>query len=134
MAASKAPDSRPLSPHVQVWRWHLTMAASIAHRVSGMALYFGSFLIALWLAALAFSPELHSGLQVFMSSWFGRAILFLWVAGVLYHLANGVRHLIWDGPGSGFDPKAASNASAFNFAFAFAGALIITYFSLRGAA
>jgi succinate dehydrogenase / fumarate reductase, cytochrome b subunit len=55
------------------------------------------------------------------------------VAAVLFHLANGIRHLIWDGPGSGFDPKIASSVSAFNFAFAFAGALIITYFAMRGA-
>jgi succinate dehydrogenase / fumarate reductase, cytochrome b subunit len=124
-------DSRPLSPHVSLWRWHLTMAASIAHRVSGMALYFGSFLIALWLAALAANPEVFALMQGVMNSWFGRLILFLWVAAVLYHFANGIRHLIWDGPGTGFDPKTASSVSAFNFAFAFAGALVITFLALR---
>jgi succinate dehydrogenase / fumarate reductase, cytochrome b subunit len=127
-------DPRPLSPHVQLWRWHLTMAASIAHRVSGMALYFGSFLIALWLAALAANPEIHALARQIMTSLFGRVILFLWVAVVLYHLANGIRHLVWDGPGQGFDPKMASTVSAFNFAFAFAGALVITWLALsRGA-
>jgi succinate dehydrogenase / fumarate reductase, cytochrome b subunit len=112
----------------------LTMAASIAHRVSGMALYFGSFLIALWLAALAANPEIHALAREIMTSLFGRVILFLWVAAVLYHLANGIRHLVWDGPGQGFDPKTASTVSAFNFAFAFAGALVITWLALSRAA
>ncbi len=127
MAGQPPPDSRPLSPHLQVWRPHLTMAASITHRITGFGLYLGTFLIAAWLAALAFSPEAFGVIRDIMQSWFGRAALFLWAVAVLFHLANGLRHLLWDGPGIGFDPKLASAWSAFNYAFAFAGAAALWY-------
>ena len=48
--------SRPLSPHLQVWRWHVTMLGSILHRASGVALYAGAALTVVWLASLAAGP------------------------------------------------------------------------------
>jgi succinate dehydrogenase / fumarate reductase cytochrome b subunit len=130
MAGSTRNDTRPLSPHVQVWRWHLTMAASIAHRVTGVGLAFGTLLIAAWLVALASGPDLYGQVQAIVQSWPGRVILFLWTMAVLYHLLNGIRHLLWDGPRIGFNPKTASAVSAFNFAFAAAGAVSIWFFAL----
>ena len=53
MASTSRADPRPLSPHLQIWRFHITMAASITHRITGTALYFGSFLITAWIVALA---------------------------------------------------------------------------------
>jgi succinate dehydrogenase / fumarate reductase cytochrome b subunit len=53
----------------------------------------------------------------------GQIILFLWAVAVLYHFANGIRHLLWDGPGLGFSPKVASQVSVFNYAFAVVGAI-----------
>ena len=118
MAAQHNADSRPLSPHIQIWKWHATMAASISHRVSGSALYVGTFLLAAWIIAAATGPEAYAHVESFMLSWFGRLILFGFTAAITYHFANGIRHLIWDGPGTGFSPGAASGVSVFNFVFA----------------
>ena len=125
MAGSKQADSRPLSPHLQVWRPHATMAASITHRITGCALYFGSFLIAAWLVALALGRTAYEALEAVIVSLPGQILLFLWTIAVLFHFANGIRHLLWDGPGIGFTPEVASRVSVFNYAFAVLGAIAI---------
>lgn len=101
------------------------MAASITHRITGVALYFGTFLIGAWLLALAISPECFEPIQAIISSIPGKVILFLWTIAVLFHFANGIRHLLWDGPNAGFEPKTASAVSFFNYAFAILGAVAI---------
>lgn len=132
MAGADWTDERPMSPHIQVWKWHATMAASIFHRVTGAALYFGSFLIALWIVALGArpagggeAPALYSTIEAILASIPGQVILVLWAAAVLFHWANGIRYLVWSGPRVGFDPKTASGVSVFNFVFAILGALAI---------
>ncbi|MEM9739513.1 MAG: succinate dehydrogenase, cytochrome b556 subunit [Pseudomonadota bacterium] len=130
MSSGDRTDPRPLSPHLQVWRFHLTMHASIMHRITGSALYFGSALIAAWIFALTLSPQADGDapsffwlIEMVITSIPGQIILVLWAAAVLFHLANGIRHLLWDGPRIGFDPKTASTWSAFNFLFAVFGAI-----------
>ncbi len=125
MAGPGPADPRPLSPHLQIWKWHWTMAGSIFHRVSGVGLYGGAFLIGAWLIALATGPEAYAFFEMIAFSLPGQFILFAWSMAVLYHLANGLRHLIWDGPMIGFNPGAASLWSMFNFAFAIIGAAVI---------
>ena len=133
MSTNAPADPRLLSPHLQVWRFHLTMVASIMHRITGVALYFGTFLITAWLFTLSLPmnggdpPASFVFLQGLMTSIFGQIVLTLWAAVVLYHFANGIRHLLWDGPRIGFDPKTASNWSLFNFVFAAAGAVGIWF-------
>jgi succinate dehydrogenase / fumarate reductase, cytochrome b subunit len=122
MSPAPKSDSRPVSPHLQVWRWHPTMAASIMHRVSGVGLYGGTLLIAVWLVALASGPDAYLTAETIAFSIPGQILLFLWAFAALFHLANGIRHLVWDGPGIGFSPKVASQVSVFNFAFAALGA------------
>ena len=122
MSGTPRADARPLSPHLQVWRPHLTMAASITHRFTGMALYFGTFLIAAWLVALATEAPFYAFIEDVAFSWYGKIALYLWAVAVLYHFANGIRHLLWDGPAIGFDPKLASSVSLFNYTFAILGA------------
>jgi succinate dehydrogenase / fumarate reductase cytochrome b subunit len=101
---------RPLSPHLQVWRFHLTMAGSILNRIAAGALSFGALFVVAWLAAAAFGPDAYAGFTAVMESPIGLLIWFgLTLAGV-YHLTAGVRHLIWDA-GSGLTPKAATNAT-----------------------
>ncbi len=122
MAEAGRTDPRPLSPHLQVWKWHWTMAGSIFHRVSGVGLYGGAFLIGAWLVALATGPQAYALVEAIAVSMPGQLLLFLWCMAVLYHLANGVRHLIWDGPMIGFSPRVASVWTLLNFAFAILGA------------
>lgn len=125
MAGPSSTDPRPLSPHLQIWNWHATMYASIFHRLTGIGLYGGAFLIGAWLIALASGPEAYAFVETIIFSLAGQFILFAWTMAVLFHLINGLRHLIWDGPGAGFSPKAASLWSLFNFAFAIIGAATI---------
>ena len=86
---------RPLSPFM-TYRWTLTMAMSIAHRITGMALYFGTLLLAWWLIATASGPGAYAQIQGFTSSWIGRVIVFGYTWALLHHMLGGARHLIWD--------------------------------------
>ena len=92
---------RPLSPHLQIYRWTLTMLLSIVHRATGMALYFGTLLLAWWLIAAASGPGAYSNVQAFTGSIIGRLILFGYTWALLHHMLGGIRHLIWD-TGHGF--------------------------------
>lgn len=105
-AVSGAPSKRPLSPHLQVWRFTVTMAASITHRGAGVALYGGSVLLTLWLFALAASPALFSALTGFIQSPVGFVIVAGFVWSLCFHLLNGLRYLYWDS-GRGFALKTA---------------------------
>jgi succinate dehydrogenase / fumarate reductase cytochrome b subunit len=89
-------DPRPLSPHLQVYRWQLTSVLSILHRATGVALSVGAVLLVWWLAAAAAGPAPYAHLQGFIGSWFGLLLLFGWSVALFYHLCNGIRHLWWD--------------------------------------
>jgi succinate dehydrogenase / fumarate reductase cytochrome b subunit len=86
---------RPLSPFL-TYRWTLTMAMSIVHRITGIALYFGTLLLAWWLVATATGPGAYAQVQAFTSSFIGRVIVFGYTWALLHHMLGGVRHLIWD--------------------------------------
>lgn len=89
-------DTRPLSPHLQVYRWQLTSVLSILHRFSGVALCGGTILLVWWLVAAAEGPGAYAGVQHFLGSWIGLVLLFGWTLALYYHLCNGIRHLFWD--------------------------------------
>ena len=95
--------SRPLSPHLQIYKPMLTMMMSIAHRITGAALYFGMLLFAWWLIAAAAGAITYAGFETFMGSLIGRLILFGYTWALLHHLLGGIRHLIWDTL-HGFEP------------------------------
>ncbi|MCC6780531.1 MAG: succinate dehydrogenase, cytochrome b556 subunit [Hyphomicrobiales bacterium] len=100
----KAPAERPLSPHLSIYKPTLTMMMSIAHRISGAGLYFGTLLVAWWLLAAASSPNAYAGVSGFMGSWLGRFILFGYTWALMHHMLGGIRHLIWD-TGRGYGPQ-----------------------------
>ncbi|MGA8757577.1 MAG: succinate dehydrogenase, cytochrome b556 subunit [Stellaceae bacterium] len=87
---------RPLSPHLQVYRWQLTSVMSIMHRATGVALSAGAVLLVWWLVAAASGPDAFNGVQNFLGSWIGIVMLLGWTAALFYHLCNGIRHLVWD--------------------------------------
>ena len=95
-------DPRPLSPHLQVYRWQLTSVMSVLHRVSGVALTAGALLLVWWLVAAAAGPGPYAQVQWFLGSPLGLLLLFVWTAALFYHLCNGLRHLWWDA-GHGFE-------------------------------
>lgn len=100
-------NSRPLSPHLQVYRWTVTMASSILHRATGAALGAGTLLLAWWLLAAASGPDAFEVVQDFMAGIIGRLILFGFTWALMFHLLNGIRHLAWDA-GKGFELKTAT--------------------------
>lgn len=88
--------ARPLSPHLQIWRWHVTMLSSILHRVTGSASVAGIILIAAWLVCLALGHEAYTVFVQYAASPLGLLVWFgLSLAGFV-HLTGGLRHLIWD--------------------------------------
>jgi succinate dehydrogenase / fumarate reductase, cytochrome b subunit len=95
---------RPLSPHLQAYRFTLTMAMSIVHRITGVALYFGTLLLVWWLIAASSGPGAYSYVQAFTSSFIGRLIVLGYTWALLHHLLSGIRHFIWD-LGYGFKPN-----------------------------
>ena len=80
----------------------LTMMMSIVHRITGVALYLGMFVVAWWLAATAYAPSSFATFQNIWSSLLGRLILLGFTWALLHHMLGGIRHLIWD-LGYGFD-------------------------------
>jgi len=97
------PMARPLSPHLQIYKPMLTMTMSIAHRITGAALYFGTLLLAWWLIAAASGPSTYASVQWFMQTLIGKLILFGYTWALIHHMLGGIRHLIWD-TGRGFGP------------------------------
>lgn len=87
---------RPLSPHLQIYRWQLTSVLSILHRAAGIALTIGAAILVWWLVAAASGPEAYATVQNFLGSWIGVVLLLGWSAALFYHLCNGIRHLVWD--------------------------------------
>jgi succinate dehydrogenase cytochrome b subunit len=95
---------RPLSPHLQVYKFMLTYLMSGLHRISGAVLYFGMLLVAWWLVAASSGPNAYANFQWFIGSWIGRLVLFGYTWALLHHMLGGIRHLIWD-TGRGFEPS-----------------------------
>lgn len=105
-----ASSDRPLSPHLQIWRWNVTMALSILHRAAGVGLGLGTLLLAWWLIAAASGPEAFATAQAFLGSILGRLVLLGFTAALFFHLCNGVRHLVWDA-GYGFEVATAERTA-----------------------
>lgn len=101
-----AQAGRPLSPHLQIYRWYFTMALSIVHRVTGVGLVLGMMLLTCWLVALAGGPESFATAQWLMHGFLGGLILFAFTLTLFFHLLNGIRHLAWDA-GWGFEKQQA---------------------------
>lgn len=86
----------PLSPHLQIWRWTITMATSILQRATGIALYAGSALLVLWLFSAAVSDGFYKAVTGFLGSPFGLFILVGFTWAQMFHMCNGIKYLIWD--------------------------------------
>src|ERR1700761_8780751 len=105
MSVANRPVHRPLSPHLQIYKWQLTAVLSILHRATGIALAAGALYLAGWVIC-AVSPNAYHYFQVFNGSLLGRFVLAGWLFSMFYHLCNGIRHLFWDA-GYGFELKDA---------------------------
>lgn len=102
---AKASDGRlirrPLSPHLGIYRWPITMLTSILNRATAIFLSLGTLLLVWWLAAAAAGPAAFAQVQEFLISPIGLILLLGWTASLFFHLLAGIRHLAWDA-GYGF--------------------------------
>lgn len=96
MSDTSVKQERPLSPHLQIYKWQLNMATSIFHRITGVALTVGLLLVIWGLFALADSREAYEYFTAFCSTWIGQLMLVGWSFAFYYHLCTGIRHLIFD--------------------------------------
>jgi len=95
---------RPLSPHLTVYRWPITMTLSILHRMTGVALSVGLIILAIWLIALSSSAQAYGQFTALLGSIVGRLLLMAFSFAFFFHLCNGIRHLFWD-VGKGFEMR-----------------------------
>ncbi|MBC7282421.1 succinate dehydrogenase, cytochrome b556 subunit [Hoeflea sp.] len=100
-------QNRPLSPHLSIYKQYPTMVMSILHRLTGMALYAGTLLVAWWLVAAASGPDYFDWVNGILGSFLGRMVLFGYTWALLHHLLGGIRHFIWD-TGHGLDPQTST--------------------------
>jgi len=119
------PAQRPLSPHLQIYRPQLTSVLSITHRMTGIALSIGALFLVWWLVAAATGDGAFAAAQWFFGSWLGLLMLLGWTFCFFFHLANGIRHLVWD-TGHGFDLPAAY-ASGWAVAVASAALTVVAF-------
>lgn len=101
---------RPLSPHLQVYRWPLSMALSISHRITGVGLGIGTLLLTCWLlTAAGGSDGAFDRFQAFLGSAVGLFLLFCWSLALVFHFMTGLRHL-WMDSVRGLDDNAYNNS------------------------
>jgi succinate dehydrogenase / fumarate reductase cytochrome b subunit len=94
---------RPLSPHLQIYKFTLTMANSIVQRGTGMAMYCGTLLIVLWLGSAALGDGPFGVINAIYGFWLVQVLLFLASWALFHHMLGGIRHFIWDS-GNLMDP------------------------------
>jgi succinate dehydrogenase / fumarate reductase cytochrome b subunit len=99
---ANAAKNRPLSPHLQIYKFIPTMASSIIHRITGGALYFGTLLVAWWLIAIASGEAYYEAASWVFGSIIGQIILFGFTWALVQHMLGGLRHFMWD-LGYGFE-------------------------------
>ncbi len=107
---------RPLSPHLGIYRWQLTMALSILHRASGVFLSLGTVLLVLVLLAVASGQSEFEMIQGLLNHFIGQLFMLGWTVSLYLHMANGLRHLIWDA-GVGLGKNIANQSGLFVIAF-----------------
>jgi succinate dehydrogenase / fumarate reductase cytochrome b subunit len=91
-----AAQQRPLSPHLQVYKWQITMVLSILHRATGVFIALGAFVLLAWLLSVAGGEEQYQQFLAYAGSIPGRLLLLAMFGSFFYHLLNGIRHLLWD--------------------------------------
>jgi len=97
-------EKNPLSPHLQIYKWHLSMILSIAHRIVGVINSVAMVLICLWTISFPFGEENYEIIKILFQSFFGKLLIISLSWSFSFHILSEIRHLIWD-LGYGFDLK-----------------------------
>ena len=100
-------SNNPLSPHLQIYRWHISSLLSITHRIAGVINLLALILIFFWLVVLSLGESNYELFLSIINSFFGKSILIGFTWSMSFHLLSGIRHLVWD-LGYGFEIKTAN--------------------------
>ena len=104
-------SNNPLSPHLQIYRWHISSLLSITHRISGVINLLAIILIFFWFLFLSFGESNYESFLLIINSFFGKFILIGFTWSMTFHILSGIRHLVWD-LGYGFEIKIANISGA----------------------
>ena len=118
----------PLSPHLQIYRWHISSLLSITHRISGVVNLLALILIFFWLISLSLGENNYESFLLIINSFFGKFILIGFTWSMIFHSLSGVRHLIWD-LGYGFEIKTANISGIIVIIFSLALTIIFWLFA-----
>ena len=122
-------DSKnPLSPHLQIYRWHISSLLSITHRISGIINLLALILIFFWLIILNLGENNYEFFLLIINSFFGKLILIGFTWSMIFHLLSGIRHLAWDF-GYGFEIKSANISGTIVIIFSLALTIIFWLFA-----
>lgn len=130
---SHGSHDRPLSPHLQVYRWRISMFTSIMHRASGAFLSLGTPVLAWWLIAASTGGDYFAYVSGLLATPLATFFLFCWTLAFFYHMANGIRHLFWD-IGKGFEQATYRTTGWLTLVFAALATGIAWYPLLTGGA
>lgn len=95
---------RPLSPHLTIYRWPISMTLSILHRLTGVALSGGLVILTIWLLTLSYGATAYEPVAALLGTLFGKLLLVAFSYAFFFHFCNGIRHLFWD-VGKGFEMR-----------------------------
>lgn len=116
-------DTRPMSPHLQIWRWHGAMMSSIVHRACAIICYVALFIVALGVLVMALTNKLP--LEGLVFSPLGALGLFVFLFAFIFMAVAQLRHAIWN-RGAMLDPKKNNLLSSAMLGFALGASAILT--------
>ena len=119
-------SEKPLSPHIQIYRWEVTMLVSILHRAAGIAMLVGAGFVVWMLLALASGEAAYDCFHKFITSPLGTLMLLGWTAALFLHMGNGIRHFFWD-VGKGYQIATARRSAFMLLAFTAAMTLLVWF-------
>ena len=97
-------ENNPLSPHIQIYNWHVSSLVSISHRITGIVNYFLSIFICIWASSLFFGESAYEILKLFLNSIFGKFFIIGFIWSYVFQILSEIRHWFWD-IGLGFELK-----------------------------
>ena len=100
-------NDNPLSPHIQIYNWHISSLVSISHRITGIINFASLTLICFWVSCLLLGKDNYGLVFIFLNSFFGKFLILVIVWSISFQILSEIRHLFWD-YGIGFELKIAN--------------------------
>ncbi len=119
--------NNPLSPHLQIYSWHISSLLSITHRIVGVVNIISIIFICLWTILLSFGESNYEFIEIFLQSFFGKFFIIFLSWSFSFHILNEIRHLAWD-MGYGFDLKISQTTGILTIFGSFIFAILIYLF------